>query len=348
MLKKFFIAIFWLCWISNGSHLLQAQVGTSQEDLDFGPNRADEPLAQEFSLTQTVKFLDATALNWQRERNCMTCHTNYAYLYARPAVAGDAEAHRQVRRYADQMVQDRWQEKGPRWDAEVVATAAALAFNDSLTTGDLASTTQIALDRMWTVQRDDGGFSWLKCGWPPMESDDHYGVTLAAIAVGVAPQAYRETASAQTGLQKIRQYFQQNPPETLHHRAMMLWAGSYVAGLVKPAEQEQWIKDLTAKQKADGGWALAELGQWDRADGSPQDTETSDGYATAFVIYVLRRAEVPIDAQPIQDGVNWLKTHQRQSGRWFTRSLNRDNKHFISHAGTAMALMALTSCGETR
>ena len=41
--------------------------------------------------------------------------------------------------------------------------------------------------------KEDGGFSWLKCDWPPMESDDHYGVTLAAIAVGVAPDDYVAT-----------------------------------------------------------------------------------------------------------------------------------------------------------
>ena len=171
MFKKFLFACLWGSWFLIGGNLCQAQIGTLQEGPDFGPNRADEPIAEEFSLTRTVKFLDATALNWQRERNCMTCHTNYAYLYARPAVADDAEAHRQVRQYADQMVQVRWEEKGPRWDAEVVATAAALAFHDSLTTGELASTTQTALDRMWTVQREDGGFSWIKCGWPPMESE---------------------------------------------------------------------------------------------------------------------------------------------------------------------------------
>jgi len=35
-----------------------------------------------------------------------------------------------------------------------------------------------------------------------MESDNHYGVTLAAIAVGVAPETYRETDEAQAGLKK--------------------------------------------------------------------------------------------------------------------------------------------------
>ena len=33
-------------------------------------------------------------------------------------------------------------------------------------------------------------------------------------------------------------------------------------------------------------------------------------------------------------------------GRWFTRSLNRDNKHYLSHVGTAFAVMALAECGK--
>jgi squalene-hopene/tetraprenyl-beta-curcumene cyclase len=48
--------------------------------------------------------------------------------------------------------------------------------------------------------------------------------------------------------------------------------------------------------------------------------------------------------EAIQSGVSWLKTHQRASGRWFTRSLNADRAHYITNAGTAYALMALTAC----
>ena len=45
-------------------------------------------------------------------------------------------------------------------------------------------------------------------------------------------------------------------------------------------------------------------------------------------------------------GVAWLKTNQRTSGRWFTRSLNTDKNHFITHAGTAYALAAMRACEE--
>jgi len=66
---------------------------------------------------------------------------------------------------------------------------------------------------------------------------------------------------------------------------------------------------------------------------------------------VLREAGVPAMDPAIQRGIAWLKTHQRASGRWFTRSLNDDLDHYIADAGTCLAVMALKRCasaGEPR
>jgi squalene-hopene/tetraprenyl-beta-curcumene cyclase len=197
---------------------------------------------------------------------------------------------------------------------------------------------------MWTVQQKNGGWNWLKCGWPPMESDDHYGATLAAIAVGVAPENYSETPAAKEGLAGIQRYLRDNPPPTLHHRAMLLWASSYLTDIQTDEERAATVAELLSLQNADGGWGLATLGNWKRSDDLPQDLETSDGYGTGFVIFVLRRFGMSPDEEPLRRGVEWLKTHQRESGRWFTRSLNQDNMHYITHAGTAMAVMALAAC----
>ncbi len=311
---------------------------------DPGPNDPDEPLAAEFSLDRATHFLDSAALTWQKEQKCFTCHTNFAYLYARPAASADATAHREVRKFAEILVRERWPKEGPRWDAEVVATAAALAYNDSATTGKLHPLTRTALDRMWASQQKDGGWNWLKCDWPPMESDDHYGVTLAAIAVGVAPDDYAETPAAQKGLAGIRRYLRDNPPPTLHHRAMLLWASSYLSDIQTDKEMTATVAELLSLQKLDGGWGLATLGNWKRTDELPQDMETSDGYGTGFVLFVLRRSGMSPSEEPLKRGVAWLKTHQRESGRWFTRSLNQDSMHYITHAGTAMAIMALAVC----
>jgi squalene-hopene/tetraprenyl-beta-curcumene cyclase len=316
--------------------------------VDPGPNSPDEPLAAEFSLDRAVQFLDAAALTWQKEQKCFTCHTNFAYLYARPTVSSDATAHRVVRDFAEQLVSQRWPAEGPRWDAEVVATAAALAFNDAATTGKLHPLTRTALDRMWTVQQKGGGWNWLKCNWPPMESDDHYGVTLAAIAVGAAPEKYSETPAAQQGLVGIRRYLQDNPPPTLHHQAMLLWAASYLPDLQTDKEKTATVTRLLSLQKPDGGWGLATFGNWQRGDKLPQDLEKSDGYGTGFALFVLRRSGMSPSEEAPRRGVQWLKTHQRKSGRWFTRSLNEDSMHYITHAGTAMAIMALSTCDDSQ
>jgi len=335
-------------WDGDGS-VRAAEPVTLETVVNPGPNRADEPLAERFSLERAHQFLDAAALSWQKERKCFTCHTNYAYLHVRPALPSLTPSpapspQETVRAFAEQLVLERWVEQGPRWDAEVVATAAALAFQDSRTTGKLHPATRQALDRMWTVQQEDGGWNWLKCEWPPMESDDHYGVTLAALAVGTAPDHYAESPAAREGLAGIRRYLAHNPPPTLHHRGMILWAARYLPNLLSDDEKRETIEQLKGLQRPDGGWGLATLGDWKRADGTPQDRESSDGYGTGFVVYVLRQGGVSADDPDIQRGIRWLETHQRASGRWYTRSLYKDNHHFITHAGTALAVMALEAC----
>ena len=63
-------------------------------------------------------------------------------------------------------------------------------------------------------------------------------------------------------------------------------------------------------------------------------------------MYVLRQFGMPASTEPIRRGVSWLKTHQRVTGRWYTRSPTLETNHYITHAGTAYALMALAACGE--
>jgi squalene-hopene/tetraprenyl-beta-curcumene cyclase len=307
-------------------------------------NERDEPLAEQFSLEKAAHFLDSASLEWQKSRDCMTCHTNYAFLMARPAISADAPAHREVRAYAERLVTERWPASGPRWDAEVVMTGAILAFNDSATSGTLHPTTRQALDRMWTLQREDGGFNWIKCGWPPMESDDHFGATMAAIGAGAAPEGYAETPAAKAGLERLASYFRANPGPSLHHKAMILWGATYTPALMAEEDRKATVDALLALQKADGGWGLATLLDWQRRDKTPQDLESSDGYGTGFTVYVLRRAGIPAGDERLARGIAWLKANQRASGRWFTRSLFADSKHFITHAGTAFAVMALGEC----
>jgi squalene-hopene/tetraprenyl-beta-curcumene cyclase len=328
--------------------LVAAAAAVADEPIKVTTNTPDEPLARKLSLEKTAEFLDATSLNWTEQRRCGTCHTNYPYLMARPTLK-DSEAHKRVRSFFEKRVAN-WdserKEDKPRWDTEVVATAAALAVNDALTTGKLHPLTRQALDRMWTLQKPNGAWDWLKCNWPPFEHDDYYGALFAAVGVGHASDGYAQTEKAREGLKKLREYFKKNPPPNLHHKAWLMWASLKLDGLMSTKLRESTIAELRALQRADGGWSLASLGDWVGVEERPNDRNApSDGYGTGFTVFVLRQAGVPVSDQAIERGVAWLKSNQRESGRWFTRSLSTDNHHFITHAGTAYAVLALKACG---
>jgi squalene-hopene/tetraprenyl-beta-curcumene cyclase len=263
-------------------------------------------------------------------------------------LGGDGTVQQQIRAAAEQAVeQGEWQSQDPNRTAQSVILAAALATHDSRTSGTLHPTTRQVLDRMWTFQREDGSWAWpIRCKWPPSEIDEYFGVALAALAVGMAPGDYRKTPQAVRGLEKIRGYLSRNRAATPYQRGMLLWASRQLDGVLADADEKATVQELLSLQRPDGGWSFASLGNWQRSDGKPQDTTTSDGYGTGFAIYLLRLAGLAEGHSQIQKGIEWLKTHQRQSGRWFTRSANKDNKHYITHEGTAFAMMALAACHQ--
>jgi squalene-hopene/tetraprenyl-beta-curcumene cyclase len=331
------------CMLASAVMALAAGVLLAGEPAP-GPNRPDEPLRQEFSAQAAAGFLDTLALSWHNEGKCFACHSDYAYLCARPLVGWKTPAHEQIRARLEQLAEHPRDDK-PR-ATYAVMVASVLAQNDALTTGKLHPATRKALDDMWTLQRDDGGFEWIKRHQPPSEIDDHYGVTVAAIGVGMAPDGYADTPAARAGLDKIRQYLASHPPAHLHHRAMRLLASLRVEGIMTESQRQEVVRDLRALQRPDGGWATAALGEWQRCDDQPQDRETSDAYGTGFAVYVLRRAGAAVQDPAVQRGADWLQTHQRESGRWFTRSPWKDQQHYLTHEGTAFALIALSACGR--
>ena len=338
-----------LCVFLGSWTLTWGQEGERRsEPAKMSPNSPDEPIRPKASLAAAGAFLDSVAVNWTRQRKCGTCHTNYPYLVARPVLNEPSAAMAEVRQFFEDRVAH-WDdaEKGakPRWDAEVVSTAAALAMNDSATSGKLHPRSRQALDRVWTVQKADGGFDWLKCGWPPYEHDDYYGAIVAALGVGYAPSGYAQTPAAVAGVRRLRAFFSKNPAPSVHHQVMLLWASTRLDGLLTADERTATIARLRALQRADGGWNLPSLGDWKRHDGSANDrAAASDGYATALAVFVLRQAGVPATDEGLRRGLGWLLANQRASGRWFTRSLSTDNHHFITHAGTAFAVLALRAC----
>lgn len=325
--------------------LLSLSLSAPPADIpDPAPTKPNEPMAKAFSAAKAAEYLDGVGVGWTRDRQCITCHTNMPYMLARPLLPGDA-GWKEVREFLEKDVAS-WSKGGkPRGEPYVVVTALALAFNDAQNGGKLHPLTKDALDRMWKGQKATGEWAWLKCDWPPMEHDDYYGATVAALAVGVAPGDYAKTDAAKAGIEKLKAYFKKTPAPDLHHKAMLLWAATKVDGLLTADEQKKIAAELLSKQRPDGGWSLPSLGNYKRRDKTDNDANApSDGYATGFAVYVLKQAGAKNDDEPIQKGVAWLKANQRESGRWFTRSLNNDKAHYITNAGTAFCVLALDAC----
>ena len=133
----------------------------------------------------------------------------------------------------------------------------------------------------------------------------------------------------------------------MHQKAMLLLADHSIGGLMTDESRRQTVADLFELQRPDGGWAMASLGDdtWKRKDKTPQDLNTSDGYGTGFSVYVLRTAGQVPPTTGIRKAVDWLKSHQRASGGWYTRS-PKNSDELSSYVGTAYAVLALKACGE--
>lgn len=338
---------------------------------------AEEPLAPEFSLDKAARSLDVTALHWQKTRGCAACHTMPPYLMARQALATVRPEPPEVRRFFEEIV-EKAREPEPALpkdgvSAVVIEVATALAFHDRATTGKLHPRTRQELERMWSLQRPDGGWQWPFRDTPPVKADENYGVTLAALAAGVAPNGYAQTEQARRGLAGIRKFLAAHPPTNLHQEMMVLWAGFFVEGLTAAADKEKTVAQLWQAQRPDGGWSMASLIE-NRGEPSRQSEEArkaraqpghgtqfliyagrdkiyksslaSDGYATGLVLYVARQAGVPAADPRIRRGVAWLKSNQRASGRWFTPSQAWHTQNRIANAGSAYAVLALAACGE--
>jgi squalene-hopene/tetraprenyl-beta-curcumene cyclase len=302
---------------------------------------------------------------------CLACHSFVPYLVARPALgelpAGPrAKSLEQIKErvaHWDELDTPAWklaydsspEKKRQSRGTEAVLNALILARDDGgQRKAEPDPATRRALDHLWATQRADGpeagSWDWLDFGLEPWEAGDgrYFGATLAALAAGTAPAYDLKSADVRTGVDRLRSYLRNGFAEaSLFNRLALLRASGSLDGLLTEPERSRLVDEVLAKQQADGGWSLASLGDFQRSDGTPEES-ASDGYATGFVLDALMATGTPKSHAAMARGLDWLRAHQQKDGGWVATSLNkrRDPKshvgRFMSDAATAYAVLALT------
>jgi len=316
---------------------------------DATRDTAEEPFIEKFSLQAAAGYLDQRA--HLVEKNCYACHSTFTYLPARSLIDPLAEEVMRSRvlleRVMAMLLDPAEAPKVKSYHTSRIRLLAPveLARHDAIATGTLAPLTRRALDAMWKLQKKDGGIAWLHVKEAPQAIDDWWPAAMMALGAATAPDGYAETPLARAGIEKLRGWFRANPPKNHHERSLTLLAHSAVGGIVSEDERQRHIEAIFAAQRTDGGWGIVDLADWQRADGKPLDPHRSDGYPTGLLAYVLARNGVAPGEPRLRKAIDWLQTHQRRTGGWFTQSPFKRDK-IASNTGTSFAVQALAACGE--
>ncbi len=344
----------------------------------YGAKLATAP-AVRWDQASAARYLDARATWWQswpvaqRDHGtvCISCHSAVPYALSRPVLRQQMGV--QTMAAPEQVMFDNvarrvaiWNEVEPFYkdgnagpgksiesrSTEAVLNALILASYDQRQ-GHLTELTREAFRNAWAMQRQSGdkagAWVWLNFHNAPWESSEseYQGAALAALAVSLAPDHYRDTREIQPNLNLLRAFLRREyDAQPLLNRVYLLWASARLPGLLTTEERTALVSSLEAQQQPDGGWSLAQLGTWKRRDNTAVETR-SDGYATGLTLYVLEENGMRGLAS-VTRGLSWLAQNQNASeGLWDAWSLNkqRDPKsdigRFMSDAATGFAVLAL-------
>ncbi len=120
--------IAWLLVLTVPGFCFADELVTLANVVDPGQVTADELVAEVFSAEKAARYLDTASLHWQKSRNCVACHVNMGYMFARLALSLVLNDSREVRGLFEEYVTKRWKDRPPRNSQEIVVVASGFAI----------------------------------------------------------------------------------------------------------------------------------------------------------------------------------------------------------------------------
>ncbi len=324
---------------------------------------ADEPRVKAFgpeTIQAAAKYLDDGAHHWVREKSCIACHSTGVYMVERSALTPwlGQPSDEVLADFIDEVPKDGGKDASP---IKSVWRSSGLASWDKHVAGKLSEHTDRSLRHTLTLLTDEGFFRTIKQVEIPYITTDFELTVQAARAITTAPGWLANLKDADTlaRVERMKNFLREHEPVNDYELALKLQLSALMPDLVPPPVRAPATAMLWRRQQPDGGWStrrMSDLMKWHETmdpkvvtmiQGEPDAASpASDPYLTAWAIVLLRESGVPADDARIQKGVAWLKANQRESGRWWMKSLYRDTYHYITYISTAQALRALALCGE--
>jgi ankyrin repeat protein/mono/diheme cytochrome c family protein len=296
------------------------------------------------AIETALPLLEKQSHNFIRIGGCNSCHAQ-DLVSAAAAIARDKgiPAPREI----PQLPQSMMPSPERIMDLNVVALAGVAweLFDFGMNRVPKTPFTDAVVRYIKVMQTPAGNWSTNDSRRPPMASGDFQAAALSIYAL----QKYgpdSDKADTDAVIAKAVRWLESAKPETSQDRAFHLLGLAW--GHASPASVKSAARALASMQRADGGW-------------SQLPHMVSDSYATGQALYALHAGAKVAPTNPgYRKGVDFLLRTQAADGSWhvetraiwlqpyFESGFPYGRDQFISAAGSAWAIMALTPAAQTQ
>lgn len=306
--------------------------------------------------TKSLPLLLKGAVGHRENRTCFACHSQGLPILALSAARArgfeidEAELKKQLEFIAEFLGKDResyLQGKGQGGQADTAGYALV-----TLAAGEWKPDDTTAAVSEYLLLRNKDLDHWSNVSTRPPSEASVFTTSYVAIrglaVFGTPEQAERIAARRE----KLRAWLAKSTAQDNEDRVFRLLALKAASADAK--EIESAVKELTDKQREDGGFAQLDTGE-------PEWATQSDAYATGSALVALHQAgDLCTDDPVYQRGLRFLLKTQKDDGSWHVPSRSKPfqayfetgfphgKDQFISSAASGWATWALVLACETK